>query len=187
MAAANRARGSAFDQLLAARLKGVEDAFSGKATLVIAGVTYDQAKLQAKLETLLAMYEQVDQRREEYRKAVADRDAQAQATETFVTQLDGGLKAYFGGDTAVLAKFGIALRKQPAPMSAEERLQRKTKLQETRRLRHTMGSRQKQAVKAEGEPTITVASPVVSAPAANDAPDASSAAAPVPPVKAGAA
>jgi len=181
MAATKRARGSAFDQLLAARRKGVEDAFPSKATLVIAGVTYDQAKLDSKLEALLTMYEQVDQLREAYRKAVADRDAQSQATETFVTQLDGGLKAYFGGDTATLAKFGIAQRKQPTPMTAEERLQRKTKLQETRKLRHTMGSRQKQAVKSEGEPTITVATPLVAAPAANDAVESNTPASPIAP------
>ena len=66
---------------------------------------------------------------------------------------------YLGND-AVLADLGLAPKKQPRPLTAEERLAKADKIRATRQARKTMGSRQKAEVR--GEATAPAPSPATS-------------------------
>ncbi len=105
--------------------------------------------------------------------AVLAEQTQRTQTKQFVSSLRQVIRSMFGASPDVLADFGLALKKVPVE-SPETRVAAAAKARATRALRHTMGSKQKAALKATAPlPAETPANP----PAAGNAP-----AAPVAPV-----
>jgi hypothetical protein len=87
----------------------------------------------------------------------------------FMNAFEGLIRGMFGNDTAVLADFGLAPRKRPAPRKSVEMAAAAAKAEATRKARGTTGPKAKKAVK--GNITGIVVTPVTSsAPAAPEAP-----------------
>jgi hypothetical protein len=166
MAATARAREAKFGQLLATRLNGAKTALPDGSSIGIAGVTYNKGDLVNKYQTLFSAYDLVEELRGQLDKALKQRALLAQDASNFVEDADNALKAYFSSDSASLKKLGLAQRAMPAPLTPEKALAKKVKGQQTRKMRNTMGSRQQEDVKFQGEPKITV-EPQPAPPASN--------------------
>jgi hypothetical protein len=74
----------------------------------------------------------------------------------FLTDLEAGVAAAFGVDSQVLVQFGFTPRKKRAPLSPEKLVVRAAKAKLTRAKRHTLGSRQKEALRAAETPAVTI-------------------------------
>jgi len=123
--------------------------------LTILTVTYKIADLQAKLagyQAVIAAAQLAHQQAKEADDAVA---AIAQELTTFVAALKAALKAGLGRQSASLENVGISPDKTPAPLSPTAEATKVAKGQATRKLRNTMGSKQKAKVKAQTPPTPT--------------------------------
>jgi hypothetical protein len=96
---------------------------------------------------------------------VADR-AERDKTKTFVSGVKQSLLVAFAGRIDTLADFGLVPRKV-TPLTPEQMVERTEKLKATRAARHTMGSKQKAAIKGTVAPTAPVsAAPTPTPPAA---------------------
>jgi hypothetical protein len=97
------------------------------------------------------------------------------STEATVSAMRQSLLLAFGGQTDVLADFGLTARAKPVATPAEL-LARTAKAKATREARHTMGPKQKAAIKGAVTPTAPAtaappaATPSPAAPPASPAP-----------------
>ena len=77
----------------------------------------------------------------------ADRDERAK-TRAFVSAVRRGLRVIFEGQLEVLAEFGLRPPKAPTPLTPTQKAAAVAKAQATRKLRHTMGAKQRAKIKA---------------------------------------
>jgi hypothetical protein len=111
---------------------------------------------------------------------VADR-AERDKTKTFVSGVKQSLLVAFAGRIDTLADFGLVPRKV-TPLTPDQMVERTEKLKATRAARHTMGSKQKAAIKGTVAPTAPVnAAPTPTPPAAPVAAPVTPVASPVAP------
>jgi hypothetical protein len=101
--------------------------------------------------------------------AVESEKSTRETTATFVAAVRQGLLLFLAGQTDVLADFGLTARAKPA-FTPEELLARAAKAKATRAARHTLGPKQKAAIKGAVTPTapattVPAAAPAVSSPA----------------------
>ncbi len=75
----------------------------------------------------------------------------------FLTDLEAGLVAVLGVDSQVLVQFGFSPRKKRQKLSPEKNVLRAAKARLTRQKRHTLGSRQKEALGTTETPPVTIA------------------------------
>ncbi|HEX3770663.1 MAG TPA: hypothetical protein VHV30_07360, partial [Polyangiaceae bacterium] len=93
--------------------------------------------------------------------AVESEKSTRETTATFVAAVRQGLLLFLAGQTDVLADFGLTARAKPA-FTPEELLARAAKAKATRAARHTLGPKQKAAIKG----TVTPTAPATTVPAA---------------------
>jgi hypothetical protein len=93
------------------------------------------------------------------RELIAKRRAHHAKVVAFLHALRATLVSLYGLDAVELTQFGFQLRKKAAPLTSEQKVVKAAKLRETRKLRHTLGSRQKAAIKATGPVTVSVTMP----------------------------
>jgi len=79
-------------------------------------------------------------------EAVAQQNQQLASTHDYVESLVTVIRGMFAGSASALADFGQAPKKT-APLTAEEQLAANQKRAATRLARHTMGTKQKAAIK----------------------------------------
>jgi hypothetical protein len=92
--------------------------------------------------------------------AVLSERTERAATKKFVSSLRQVIRSMFGASADILADFGLALPKPRKP-SPQKKVTAAAKAKATRTLRHTMGKKQKAAIKATGPlPAGTAANPV---------------------------
>ncbi len=129
------------------------------------GASFGPIEVEGKTVTtsaLLSLLRAVEERREEQRDAlVAARqklvalEAAVLAAEPWVRNLPTLIKLKFGASNAELVHFGIrpARRKRPSP---ETQLAASAQGKLTRAERHTMGARQRQAIRSTGQLRVVV-------------------------------
>ena len=127
------------------------------------------ATLQTRIDTARAALST----RATWQTAIRTDEATRDATKTFVSGVKQGLLVAFAGHLDTLADFGLTARAQHVA-TPEEKLAAAAKAKATRAARHTMGSKQKAAIKG----TVTPTAPPTAAPSA---PTPTSTASPVPP------
>lgn len=74
----------------------------------------------------------------------------------FLNDMKAGLVAGLGRENQKLTDFGFKPAKRRAEMTTEQKMIRAAKAKLTRELRHTMGSRQKAALKETETPSVTI-------------------------------
>jgi hypothetical protein len=84
-----------------------------------------------------------------------------------VQQLKDLLIAYYGRGDARLGQFGVRSRPGPRPLSPEAKVLRAQRVRDTRALRHTLGKRQRAAIKTTAKYSLSVEA--ASPPSAGDA------------------
>ncbi len=126
--------------------------------LVVDGSTLTPAEIEAKLLAYAALRADVEATRALLQTKLADEQTKRPALRRFFRAFEGILRAAFESSPDVLADFGLAPRKTPRPLTADEQLVATAKRAATRKARRTMGKRKRLAVK--GDVTGVVLTPV---------------------------
>jgi hypothetical protein len=145
------------EQLIA----GTKQHFATATSLAFAGSTFTPAQVEASLQTLADLREAVDTAKTATRAKVAAEKAQAPSLRSFMSAYVTFVKATFGAQPDVLAHFGLVPKKAPTPLTVEQKAAATAKRDATRAARHTMGPKQKKAVKG----TVTTIVPTTPIPA----------------------
>ncbi|MBS2029768.1 MAG: hypothetical protein JST54_17845 [Deltaproteobacteria bacterium] len=128
------------------------------AKLKILGKQLSKPQVLAELEKRKKRYEDADKARTQLQELVATREAAEPEAQSFADGYAAAIKAEFGTSPTIDATYGVP-RKQPRRQrSAQEKVQASAKAIATRGLRHTMGPRAKEAIKATGDFSVTVGS-----------------------------
>jgi hypothetical protein len=135
--------------------KGIDSAIPDGSSLVVAGTSTAKADLKAELQKGLALYQVV---RDEVRALQVGRQARSQglpAVRQYTKNLRAALQGFFGPGNPLLLQFGIKQHGPKRTPTAAQLALRAAKARATRAMRHTMGARQKQSVRAAGA-TLTL-------------------------------
>jgi hypothetical protein len=116
-------------------------------SLTIGSVPYTPAELAALLQTLVDLRRAVTDAQAAAQTKLANERAQAPALRSLMSALVTILKTSFGNSPDILADFGLTPRKVPAPLTVDAKRAAAAKRKATRAARHTMGSKQRLAVK----------------------------------------
>jgi hypothetical protein len=147
-------------------LKGLDSAIPDGTSLVVAGTSTAKADIKAELQKGLALFQVV---RDEARVLKVGRQTKSQglvAVRNYAKDLRASLEGFFGPRNPQLLQFGIKQRGAKRAPTAAQLALRAAKAKATRSLRHTMGARQKQAVRATGATLTLGGEPNTSSPAA---------------------
>jgi hypothetical protein len=157
----NRPDESAADQRL---IDGFNRNGAAIPPILIAGTTATTNDIIATLQGRIDASRQVLSARATWQAAVQADRLEQEKTKRFLSGLRQTLLVAFDGKIDTLADFGLAPRRVHVA-TPEENLARTQKILATRAARHTMGSKQKAAIKGTVSPRpAPSASPVVTAP-----------------------
>jgi hypothetical protein len=154
---------------------GVTKHFSTASTLAFGNGSFTPAQVEASLQTLINLRTAVDEAQAVAKAKIVAEAAQAPSLRSQMAALVAFVKATFGASPDALADFGLKPRKARTPLTIDQMAQAAAKREATRTARHTMGSKQKKAVKGTvttivtpqqptPAPAPTAPSPVASAP-----------------------
>ena len=170
------------DSQLAADQKlidGLNKHSSTLSSLVIGGQSYTTAAVIGLLQGRIATSTSATNAHATWQAAVqADREQQAK-TKPFVSGLRKALQVAYAGSIDSLADFGLKAPKPRTPLTPAQKAAAVAKAEATRAARHTMGPKQKAAIKG----TVPAAAPETQPAAPAPTPTAPAPAAPVTPPK----
>ncbi len=162
----NKSNEAALAESLAA---GTQKHLSTMTTIMVGGSTTTPTQAEAQLNALATLRNDVDAARTALETKLAAEKAQIATLRTFLVAYVAFVRATFGNSPGVLADFGLAPRKAPTPLTAEQKTAAAAKRKATRAARGTTGPKAKLAVK--GNVIGVVVTPVTSAPATTPAPE----------------
>jgi hypothetical protein len=125
------------------------------------GGSFTPDQITSKIQSLVNLRSDVVAARATTRAKVANEVAQTPALRAFMSAFEMHVKAAFGSSPDVLADFGIA-PKARAPLTVEAKAAAAAKRAATRAARHTLGSKQKKAIK--GDVTGVRVTPITASP-----------------------
>jgi hypothetical protein len=131
----------------------------GQTSLIVDGKTSLVADLVTELDGFVAIYQAVEDIEEKYREALAARakiKAQVLGRRKVIR---AAVKGAMGGDNQKLGRYGMSPDKSPELPSAEELTHKVAQAKATRIARHTMGKKQKLAIKGVVPPASPVPTP----------------------------
>ena len=143
------------EDALQAAIAGVKSELADGASLTLAGAVFSKAELISALETDLSHILATREAFLAYKSALQARNGSAAEVEAHLATLRIALAGQYGDGSSELAKFGMKPRKPRTPLTAEQELAKVTNARTTRALRGTMGSRQKESIRATGAPIIS--------------------------------
>ncbi len=161
------------DVALATQLvAGTKKHFSTVSSLTFGSATFTPAQTEAFLQTLIDLRTAVDDAKSATKAKIVAEAAQAPSLRSQMAALVAYVKATFGNSPDVLADFGLKPKKARTPLTIDQLAAAAAKRAATRAARHTMGTKQKQAVKGTITTIITpqptpAPAPVVSSPVAS--------------------
>ncbi len=129
--------------------------------IVLGGATATTKDIVATLQSRIDSAKAASSTRAAWLAAVQADQAERDRTKTYVSGLKQALLVAFVGQVDTLADFGLTGRK-PRVVTPEQKLAAAAKAKATRAARHTLGSKQKAAIKGTVVPTApaTAAAPV---------------------------
>lgn len=133
--------------------EGVKAVIADGTSLIINKKSMTKDEIVARLKSLDGQVEAVTNTTAALAKVKVDLTAGVSETTQFISMLKPALTGVLGTDTVSLAQCGIVPRKAPRPLSPEAALLRTARLIATRGARHTMGPKQKKAIKGVVPPT----------------------------------
>jgi hypothetical protein len=141
------------------------DGFNKHATaipnMVIGGASKTAKDIVATLQSRIDSAKVALSTRATWQTAIRTDESLRDTTKTFVSGVKQGLLVAFAGQLDTLADFGLTARAKHV-VTPEENIARAAKAKATRAARHTMGSKQKAAIKG----TVTPTAPATAAPSA---------------------
>lgn len=141
-------------------LKACQSLAGGLSTSPLPGLTHIAAggqvlpiaDLLTEIQGYASVYKAAEDAAMAHDKAVQAREATAPATVDRLQQIRAALKTALGRRSPDLLTFGITPDQEPAPLTVEQKLARSAKIKATRAARHTMGPKQKAAIKGQVTP-----------------------------------
>jgi hypothetical protein len=124
----------------------------GHSVLVVGGQNVVIADLVNELQGHAAKYRAVDEAEKQYKKSLADRDAIEEQAMARCKQVRAAVKGTLGATNPALADYEIAPHKPRRTLTTDEEAAKVAKAKATRAARHTMGKRQKEAIKGQVPP-----------------------------------
>jgi hypothetical protein len=149
---------------------------NGSQQLAFGGTTRTVTALTLLLQSFVDLRQAVIVAQAAAKTKVAAERGQAPGLLLVIEELVAFIKVTFGNQPDVLSDFGLAPRKVPAPLTAEQKAVAAAKRKATRKARGTMGPKAKKAVKGQitaelvvtpvtpPEPAIPAAVPATTAP-----------------------
>jgi hypothetical protein len=137
---------------------GLQKHLPANTTLVIKGVAYTQAQLVQAMQEAERLYAEVRDARVALRQALLTRQAKIRPFAELHSDLALSLKGYFGRVSAKLDDLGVRTGTRP-PRSVRAKTLAQAKARLTCAARHTMGRKQRHAIKAPGTPSLIVFDP----------------------------
>jgi hypothetical protein len=145
-------------------IDGLNKHSSTFSSLVIGGQSYTTAAIIGLLQGRIATANAVTTTHATWEAAVlADQDERTK-TKQFVSGLRQALKVAFAGSVEQLTDFGLKGPKAKPPRTPEQKAAAAAKAKATRAARHTMGPKQKAAIKGTVPATAPEAQPAAPAP-----------------------
>jgi hypothetical protein len=124
----------------------------GQTSLVVGGTSATVSDLIVELNGYAAAYKAVDDADDAHKTALAVRSAIKPQAVTRRKQIRAAIKGVLGRANPALSKFGMTPDKPRQPLTVEEESLKVAKAKATRAARHTMGKKQKEAIKGEVPP-----------------------------------
>lgn len=129
----------------------------GQASLVVGGKLTAVSALIDELDDYAAAYKAVEAAEEAHKVALAAREALEAHAMVRRTQIRAAIKGALGGWNPALLKYGMTPDKPPHALSAAELTLKVARAKATRAARHTMGKKQKEAIKGQVPPPASPA------------------------------
>ncbi len=126
--------------------------------LTLGGTSFTEATLVQALQGLSDALAQVDAAKANWKDALTRLSGVKATALPLLRAYEGWVIATSGNAPALLADYGMTPRKVPVPLTSDQSVVAATKRAATRAARHTMGSKQKKAVK--GPVTGVVMTPI---------------------------
>jgi hypothetical protein len=127
-------------------IEGTEKHFPTGTSVTVGSGTFTAPEIASRLQALVTLRKAVDAAKAQTREMLAAEAAAAPALRTLAREVAAFARVVFRNKPAVLADFGI-YPKARAPQTVEARAAANAKRAATRVARHTMGSKQKKAIK----------------------------------------
>jgi hypothetical protein len=143
---------------------GMKAGLPSGVTLPVNGQMLDGTAISTLLEQALAPFAAVEAARVNYEQSLTVRNASAPSSQRLLKNVLLAVEAYCNGDATKLAQFGIASPKEKRQLTSEELVARAQKAAETRKLRGTLGKRQKESIKSQSDVSVTITSTLPGAP-----------------------
>jgi hypothetical protein len=157
---------SGFRALLQKMLQGIETVVPDGSSLSTDGGLQTKAAMVAELTQVLSAYKTAEAQQLAVKASRMQLKNASVDNHQLYTQLKDAVIAFFGRGSPLLGQFGLKARSSRRALTSEQKVLRAAKARATRAARHTMGSRQKAAVKSDGKLTLSVQSEGASGPKA---------------------
>ncbi len=145
---------------------GAEKHLTSTTQVSLLGSSYTLAQVTSTLQTLVTLRSDVDASKASTKAKIANEATQMPALRAFMSAFESYVKAAFGSSPDVLADFGIT-PKAREPLTVEAKAAAAAKRASTRAARHTLGTKQRKAIKGDVTGVtltpITAPSPTVAA------------------------
>jgi hypothetical protein len=142
-------------------IAGAEKHLTGVTQVPLAGGSYTPAQITSTLQSLVNLRSDVDASKASTRAKIANEATRMPALRAFLSAFESFVKGAFGPSPDVLADFGI-IPKVRVPLTVEAKAAAAAKRASTRAARHTLGTKQKKAVK--GDVTGVLVTPITAPP-----------------------
>ena len=130
---------------------------AGQTSLIVDGKSEPVTDLVSEINGYVAVYQAVDDAEEKYREALAARAKIEEKVKARRKVIRAAIKGAMGGDNQKLGRYGMSPDKSPEPLHVEELTHKVAQARATRIARHTMGKKQKLAIKGVVPPTASPA------------------------------
>jgi hypothetical protein len=128
---------------------------NGSQTVTVGGASRTVNEVTTELQSFVDLREAVEAAKAASKAKLESERAQAPSLRGFISTFETFVKGTFGNSPETLADFGIAPRKAPKPLTAEQKAAAALKRIATREQRHTMGKVQRKGVKGSVQVTVT--------------------------------
>ena len=139
-------------------IAGVNKHLTSTTPIVILGSPSTPAEITTKLQSIVNLRSDVETAKAATKAKLATEAASMPSLLAFMSAFETYVKAAYGASPDVLADYGIH-PKPRAPLTVEQKAAAAAKRAATRAARHTMGTKQKAAVK--GDVTGVIVTPVI--------------------------
>ena len=152
-------RGKGVTATLAEQLiTGASKHFASGPPVAFASDSFTPAQITSQLQSIIALRADVEAAKNALKAKLATEAANMPALRDFLYALVAFVKVTYSKSPDVLADFGLTPKKVATPLTVEQKAAAAAKRKATREARHTLGTRQRKAVK--GAVTGVVVTPV---------------------------